>query len=344
MSGVKGTISKAAAAASSVKTFSKDEVIALLTTGTRPEVKSTKGMYLTTDELITLMLDSLKPEEKGEAYAKVKFSDGTAVENDAEFRKVIMSAWSKNEKAKFEDLKFGEVETNKNAFNIYRLVNPRVFTILQERKQKQRERTLITEDMLRNFLLVRGPFVNSGFLTGGGSLDPNVPIEMRGRGKSLYGGTAPYTLWEELNPSALASDDLEYQYDTAKNILGNKLGDATKGTIESELTTLKGLEAQAKARSTQLKTILTARANGKLDKNHIFVDEASLKTFADSYNLLIKQLNSKSKKLGNVIRVIVESAAPAAAAAAAPAAAAAAARAPSGPASRAASGAAASGS
>jgi hypothetical protein len=304
---ITGTISAAAAAAESAKLFNKGEVIALLTTGTRPDVTKTKGMYLNTDQLITLMLDSLKAEEKSEAYTLVTFKGGEPVKNDAEFRKVLMSAWSTNEKNKSVPLDFGSVEQNPNAFNIYRLVPPRVFTILQERKQKQRERTLITEDMLRNFLLIRGPFVNSGFLTGGGSLDPNVPIEMRGRGKSLYGGAAPYTLWEELNPSALASDDLEYQYEAAKSILGDKLGSNTKQTIEQELTNLKNLEVDAKARSTELKTILTARANGKLNKDHTFNDASSLKSFADSYNTLIKQLNSKSKKLGNVIRVIVES-------------------------------------
>jgi hypothetical protein len=306
-----GTIS-ASAAESSKKVFSKEEVLTLLDKGTRPDVKSFNGMYLTTDELITLMLESLRDEDKKDAYAKVLFSDNTSVKNDAEFRKVVMSAWSKNEKNKSVPLDFGSVEQNPNAFNVYRLVNPRVFTILQERKQKQRERTLITDDMLRNFLLIRGPLDFAGFpgFRGGGSLDPNVPIEMRGRGKSLFGGAAPYTLWEELNPSALASDDLEYQYETAKSILKTKLGDNTKAIIERELIDLKKLEVAAKERSTQFKTILTARANGKLDKEHVFADEGSLKTFADSYNLLIKQLNSKSKKLGNVIRVIVSNADP----------------------------------
>lgn len=299
------TISSVAAAAPPTL-LSKDDVLKMLD-GDRP--KSVNGLYLTTDQLITLMLSSLKDEDKKEAYAKVLFSDNTAVKNDAEFRRVIMDAWSKNEKEKYEDLKFDSVAQNPNAFNIYRLVPPRVFTILQERKQKQRERTLITEDMLRNFLLVRGPFVNLAGLTGGGSLDPNVPIEMRGRGKSLYGGAAPYTLWEELNPSALASDDLQYQFDAAKSILGEKLASDTKNKIDVQLKNLKGLEAEAKARSTELKTILTARANGKLDKNQSFDNEGSLKTFADSYNLLIKQLNSKSKKLTNVIEVIVKAAA-----------------------------------
>ena len=305
---VNGTISAAAAAAESAKLFTKEQVITLLDGPSRPDVTKTKGMYLTTDQLITLMLDSLKADEdKKEAYGKVLFSDGTAVKNDEEFRKVIMSAWSKNEKNKSVPLDFGEVKQNPNAFNIYRLVNPRVFTILQERKQKQRERTLITEDMLRNFLLVRGPFLNLGSLTGGGSLDPNVPIEMRGRGKSLYGGAVPYTLWEELNPSARASDDLEYQYETAKSILGERLGSETKRTIEDQLTALKKLEVEAKEKSTQFKTILTARANGKLDKEHTFNSSDELKSFANSYNLLIKQLNSKSKKLGNVVQVIVDS-------------------------------------
>ena len=300
------TISSVAAAAPPTL-LSKEKVLSILD-GERP--KSVNGLYLTTDQLITLMLSSLTDEEKKDAYAKVLYSDGkTAVTNDADFRRVIMDAWSKNEKAKYEDLKFDSVEQNPNAFNIYRLVPPRVFTILQERKQKQRERTLITEDMLRNFLLVRGPFLNLAGLTGGGSLDPNVPIEMRGRGKSLYGGAAPYTLWEELNPSALASDDLQYQFDAAKSILGTKLADPTKKTIEDQLTSLKGLEAEAKARSTELKTILTARANGKLDKNQEFANAESLKSFADSYNLLIKQLNSRSKKLTNVIEVIVKAAA-----------------------------------
>ena len=311
------SVAAAAAAEATQPFFKASQVIDFLTRGSRPEDSETQGIHLTTDLLITLMLSSLtSSEDKRRAFEQVKIG-GNPVTNDADFRRVIMAEWSKNEKAKYAPLEFGELETNKNPFNIYRLVNPRVFTILQERKQKQRERTLITEDMLRNFLLIRGPFVPLSGLTGGGSLDPNVPIEMRGRGKSLYGGSAPYTLWEELNPSALASDDLEYQFETAKSILGTKLASTTRDTIDRELTELKRLEGQAKNRSTEFKTILTARANGKLDKEHTFNDGDSLTNFAQSYNALIKQLNSKSRKLGNVIRIVLESSAEAAPAGAA---------------------------
>jgi len=137
---------------------------------------------------------------------------------------------------------------------------------------------------------------------GGASLDPNMPIEMRGRGSAVYGSAikgGDYNNWQVVGNNAFISDKLEFALQTAIKRLGDKLSNDAKVEIQNMITTLKAAETAAKEAAENLKTIVKAHQANKLTAP--IADNAALKTAADAYNARIGKVAKVEGKLGRVM-------------------------------------------
>jgi hypothetical protein len=142
-------------------------------------------------------------------------------------------------------------------------------------------------------------------LTGGASLDPNMPIEMRGRGSAVYGSAikgGDYNNWQVVGKNAFISDKLDFALQTAIKSLGTRLTDAAKVEIQGLITTLKEAERKAKEAAENLKTVIKANQATKLTGD--IADVGELKKVADEYNARIGKVAKVEGKLGRVLFAI----------------------------------------
>ena len=137
---------------------------------------------------------------------------------------------------------------------------------------------------------------------GGASLDPNMPIEMRGRGSAVYGSAikgGDYNNWQVVGNNAFISDKLEFALQTAIKRLGDKLSNEAKVEIQNMITTLKAAETGAKESAENLKTIVKAHQANKLTVPIASNDQ--LKAAATEYNNRIGKVAKVEGKLGRVM-------------------------------------------
>lgn len=142
-------------------------------------------------------------------------------------------------------------------------------------------------------------------LKGGASLDPNMPIEMRGRGSLVYGSAikgGDYNNWQVVGKNAFISDKLDFALQTAIKRLGTKLSDAARVEIQGLITTLKAAEKDATEAAENLKTVVKAhQANGLTGD---IGTNAVLKSAAAEYNNRIGKVAKVEGKLGRVYATI----------------------------------------
>jgi hypothetical protein len=144
-------------------------------------------------------------------------------------------------------------------------------------------------------------------LVGGGSLDPNVPIEMRGHGKFVYGsplkGGMGDNNWQIVPENAYLSAKLKFVLDDAISKLGPKLTPTAQTSILDLHRRLVQAEKEAKERAEQLKTVISMNSNGGLTKN--ITNDADLKSASEEYNNSIGRVAKLERKLGNVTLTLV---------------------------------------
>ena len=140
---------------------------------------------------------------------------------------------------------------------------------------------------------------------GGASLDPNMPIEMRGRGSAVYGSAikgGDYNNWQVVGKNAFISDKLDFALQTAIKRLGTKLGAQARVEIQNLITTLKAAEKDATEAAENLKTVVKAhQANGLTGD---IGTNAVLKSAAAEYNNRIGKVAKVEGKLGRVYATI----------------------------------------
>ena len=140
---------------------------------------------------------------------------------------------------------------------------------------------------------------------GGASLDPNMPIEMRGRGSLVYGSAikgGDYNNWQVVGKNAFISDKLDFALQTAIKRLGTKLGAQARVEIQNLITTLKAAEKDATEAAENLKTVVKAhQANGLTGD---IGTNAVLKSAAAEYNNRIGKVAKVEGKLGRVYATI----------------------------------------
>ena len=140
-----------------------------------------------------------------------------------------------------------------------------------------------------------------GILKGGASLDPNMPIEMRGRGSAVYGSAikgGDYNNWQVVGKNAFISDKLDFALQTAIKRLGNSLAETAKVGIQDLINRLRRAETEAKEAAENLKTMVKASQTGTVG-NIADIDE--LKKAADEYNARIGKVAKVEGKLGRVL-------------------------------------------
>ena len=140
---------------------------------------------------------------------------------------------------------------------------------------------------------------------GGASLDPNMPIEMRGRGSLVYGSAikgGDYNNWQVVGKNAFISDKLDFALQTAIKRLGTRLEDGAKTHIQGLITTLKAAEKDATEAAENLKTVVKAHQANGLTGN--IADNTALKSAAAEYNNRIGKVAKVEGKLGRVYATI----------------------------------------
>ena len=140
---------------------------------------------------------------------------------------------------------------------------------------------------------------------GGASLDPNVPLEMRGRGRVLFGAGGYFGLWQPLEDEGKMSEQFQDALDRASARLGARLAPTTITALNAEIAALKTAEDEAKVKSDQLKSIVSGLANGKLKSNTQINNTQELKNIADTYNATLAQINSKTNKITKALTLII---------------------------------------
>ena len=141
-------------------------------------------------------------------------------------------------------------------------------------------------------------------LKGGASLDPNMPIEMRGRGSLVYGSAikgGDYNNWQVVGKNAFISDKLDFALQTAIKRLGTKLADGARVQIQTLITNLKTAEKDATEAAENLKTAVKAHQSTPNGLSGSIAGTAQLKTVADEYNNRIGKVAKVEGKLGRVL-------------------------------------------
>ena len=142
-------------------------------------------------------------------------------------------------------------------------------------------------------------------LKGGASLDPNMPIEMRGRGSLVYGSAikgGDYNNWQVVGKNAFISDKLDFALQTAIKRLGDRLTETAKVQIQGLITTLKDAERKATEAAENLKTVVKANQTTKLTGDIGSVGD--LNKVADEYNNRIGKVAKVEGKLGRVLAAL----------------------------------------
>ena len=140
---------------------------------------------------------------------------------------------------------------------------------------------------------------------GGASLDPNMPIEMRGRGSLVYGSAikgGDYNNWQVVGKNAFISDKLDFALQTAIKRLGDRLTETAKVQIQGLITTLKDAERKATEAAENLKTVVKANQTTKLTGDIGSVGD--LNKVADEYNNRIGKVAKVEGKLGRVLAAL----------------------------------------
>jgi hypothetical protein len=143
---------------------------------------------------------------------------------------------------------------------------------------------------------------------GGASLDPNMPIEMRGRGSAVYGSAikgGDYNNWQVVGNNAFISDKLDFALQTAIKRLGTKLSETARGEIQTMIATLKAAEKEAKEAAENLKTIVKAHQATPNGLTNPIDNNAALKVAATEYNNRIGKVAKVEGKLGRVYATLV---------------------------------------
>jgi len=190
-------------------------------------------------------------------------------------------------------------------FNIYDLLDPVVLRRVTALKAKQLKNAMVTQQNIQNWMGMPGAQTVELTFRGGASLDPNVPLEMRGRGRVLFGAGGYFGLWQPLDDEGKMSEQFQDALDRATARLGTKLAPATVTALNREIAALKNLEDSAKVRSDQLKSVVSGFANGKIDSNTQIQNGRDLKNIADTYNATLAQINSKTNKITKALTLII---------------------------------------
>lgn len=261
-------------------------------------------IFSTSNEIFNAITNLLDEQSLGDLYKSIKLN-GQVISTKDQLKQIIDFQYRtlRNVK-KFEGIPAPSI--NSAHFNIYDLLDPVVLRRVTALKAKQLKNAMVTQQNIQNWMGMPGTQTVEITLRGGASLDPNVPLEMRGRGRVLFGESFKggfNNLWQPLEDEGRMSEQFQDALDRAHARLGERLADTTVNSLNTEITALKKAEDDAKVRSDQLKSVVSAFANGKINGN--INDTTQLKNIADAYNATLAQINSKTNKITKALTLII---------------------------------------
>jgi len=283
-----------------------DDVATNIKSGKVPNIFNLN--FSTSNEIFNAITNLLDDESLTNLYSKLTLN-GQQVTNKSQLKQIIDFQYSTLSRIdKFKEMLPPTI--NSAHFNIYDLLDPVVLRRVTALKAKQLKNAMVTQQNIQNWMGMPGTQTVEITLRGGASLDPNVPLEMRGRGRVLFGesfkgGGGFNSLWQPLEDEGRMSEQFQDALDRASARLGNRLADATKNALNTEIANLKTAEAAAKVRSDQLKSVVSAFANGKINKDAKIQSETELKNLADAYNATLAQISSKTNKITKALTLII---------------------------------------
>ena len=263
-------------------------------------------MNATSNDLFNTIVNTFDDASLNGLYSRLLLN-GQPVTNKSQLKQILDYQYRNlNSVTKFAGMPAPSI--NSAHFNIYDLLDPVVLRRVTALKAKQLKNAMVTQQNIQNWLGMPGTQTVEITLRGGASLDPNVPLEMRGRGRVLFGESFKggyLGLWQPLEDEGRMSEQFQDALDRASARLGARLAPATVTALNTEIAALKAAEDAAKVKSDQLKSVVSGLANGKVKSNTQINNTQDLKTIADTYNATLAQINSKTKKITKALTLII---------------------------------------
>jgi hypothetical protein len=288
---------------SSLDSLAADIGNSTIPTNTYLDLASFKN--LTSNDIFNTLVNRLDDASLNGLYSRLTLN-GQQVTNKSQLKQIIDYKYRNlNSVNKFAGMPSPSINTAH--FNIYDLLDPVVLRRVTALKAKQLKNAMVTQQNIQNWMGMPGAqTVEITLLRGGASLDPNVPLEMRGRGRVLFGESFKggfNNLWQPLEDEGRMSEQFQDALDRASARLGARLADATKNALNTEIANLKAAEDYAKVKSDQLKSVVSAFANGKITRD--INNTGDLKNIADIYNATLAQISSKTNKITKALTLII---------------------------------------
>ena len=273
---------------------------------TNTHFRITSLQNLTSSDIFNTIVNRLDDRSLTNLYSKLTLN-GQAITSKSQLKQVIDHQYQNlNSVSKFEGMSPPSI--NEAHFNMYNLLDPVVLRRVTALKAKQLKNSMVTQQNIQNWMGMPGNQTVEITLRGGASLDPNVPLEMRGRGRVLFGESFKggfNSLWQPLEDEGKMSEQFQDALDRASARLGERLAPATVTALNTEIALLKTAENDAKVKSDQLKSVVSGLANGKLRSNTQINTVQDLKNIADTYNATLAQINSKTNKITKALTWII---------------------------------------
>jgi len=271
-----------------------------------PVILGMNYMNATSDDIFNAFVNTLDDASLNGLYSRLLLN-GQQVTNKSQLKQIIDYKYRNlNSVTKFAGMTAPSI--NSAHFNIYDLLDPVVLRRVTALKAKQLKNAMVTQQNIQNWMGMPGTQTVEITLRGGASLDPNVPLEMRGRGRVLFGESFKggfNSLWQPLEDEGRMSEQFQDALDRASARLGARLQPATVTALKAEITALKAAEDDAKVKSDQLKSVVSGLANGKINSTLQINNIQDLKNIADIYNNTLAQINSKTNKITKALTLII---------------------------------------
>ena len=291
--------------ASNKRSLSTTEVEDLATRIKSGEVPNNFNLnFSTSNEIFNAITNLLDDESLNSLYGKITLNSNKISTKDQLKQIIDFQYRTLSRIEKFKEMPDPSINTAH--FNIYDLLDPVVLRRVTALKAKQLKNAMVTQQNIQNWMGMPGTQTVEITLRGGASLDPNVPLEMRGRGRVLFGESFKggfNSLWQPLEDEGRMSEQFQDALDRASARLGDRLAPTTVNALKKEIKDLETSEAAAKVRSDQLKSVVSAFANGKINGN--INDPTQLKDLADAYNATLAQISSKTNKITKALTLII---------------------------------------
>ena len=268
-----------------------------------------KDITVTSNDIFNTIVNTLDNASLNALLQQINLN-GQVITSKSQLKEVIDYQYrSLNQVSKFQGMAAPSINTLH--FNMYDLLDPVILRRVTALKAKQLKNAMVTPQNIQNWLGIPGNGkVVEITLRGGASLDPNVPLEMRGRGRVLFGESFKggfNSLWQPLEDEGRMSEQFQDALDRASVRLGTKLATPTVNALQGQINALKVAEDQAKDTSDQLKSVVSGLANGKINSNITLNTTRELKDLADAYNRTLAQINSKTTKITQALTIIINS-------------------------------------